>query len=77
MEMRPFFNKGSLWAYPLYATIGGSFGYWLQGVESRQYKLLSDRRQALMDKRARRALEESTTVDPATQADKEGIMATV
>ncbi|EOD48513.1 NADH:ubiquinone oxidoreductase kD subunit [Neofusicoccum parvum] len=58
MEMRPFFNKGSLWAYPLYATIGGSFGYWLQGVETRQYKLLADRKDALLEKRARRQAQE-------------------
>ncbi|ORY17139.1 hypothetical protein BCR34DRAFT_597222 [Clohesyomyces aquaticus] len=54
IEMRPFFNKESLWVYPVYASIGGSFGYWLMGVEGRQYKLLSDRRDSLLEKRARR-----------------------
>jgi hypothetical protein len=52
--MRPLFNKESLWVYPVYASIGGSFGYWLMGVEHRQYKMLSDRRDALLEKRARR-----------------------
>lgn len=52
--MRPFFNKESLWAYPLFAAVGGSFGYWLTGVESRQMKLLAERRQNLLDKRRRR-----------------------
>jgi hypothetical protein len=54
MEMRPLFNKSSLYVYPIYATIGGTFGFWLQGIESRQLKLLSDRRDALLEKRRRR-----------------------
>jgi hypothetical protein len=53
IEMRPLFNKESLWVYPIYASIGGSFGYWLMGVEQRQFKLLSDRRDSLLAKRAR------------------------
>lgn len=53
--MRPFFNRGSLWAYPLFAAVGGSFGYWLTGVESRQTQLLTDRRDKLLEKRRRRA----------------------
>lgn len=52
--MRPLFNRESLWVYPVYAGIGGGFGYWLMGVEQRQYKLLADRRDALLEKRARR-----------------------
>lgn len=54
MEMRPLFYKTELYVYPIYATIGGSFGYWLQGVESRQMKLLSERRDILLEKRRRR-----------------------
>jgi len=53
--MRPLFNRSSLWVYPVYASIGGSVGYWLSGVESRQINFLSQRREALMDKRRRRA----------------------
>jgi len=59
MEMRPLFNKSSLYVYPIYATIGGSFGYWLQGVESRQMKLLTDRRDILLEKRRRRDAREA------------------
>jgi hypothetical protein len=55
IEMRPFFYKKGLWAYPLYATIGGGFGYWLQGVSERQNKLLEDRKETLLEKRRRRA----------------------
>ena len=55
IEMRPFFNRQSLWAYPVFAAAGGSFGYWLTGVEGRQMKLLADRRNNLLDKRRRRA----------------------
>lgn len=53
--MRPLFNRSSLWVYPLFATVGGSFGYWLEGVESRQLKILSERKDLLLEKRRRRA----------------------
>ncbi|KAK3213606.1 hypothetical protein GRF29_28g453393 [Pseudopithomyces chartarum] len=54
IEMRPLFNRESLWVYPVFAGIGGSFGYWLMGVEQRQWRVLADRRDALLEKRARR-----------------------
>jgi hypothetical protein len=57
--MRPFFNRGSLWAYPLYGGIGASFGYWLMGVDERQQAVLGARRQSLLEKRARRAEREA------------------
>lgn len=52
--MRPIFAKEALWAYPLFAGVGGSFGYWLQGVEDRQLKVLAQRREAILEKRRRR-----------------------
>jgi len=55
LEMRPFLNKESLWAYPVFAGAGASFGYWLQGVDDRQQTILAARRQSLLEKRARRA----------------------
>ncbi|OQE23852.1 hypothetical protein PENSTE_c008G06524 [Penicillium steckii] len=54
IEMRPMFCKDALWAYPLFASVGGSFGYWLQGVEQRQLKMLAQRREAILEKRRRR-----------------------
>lgn len=60
--MRPFFNKESLWAYPIFAAGGGSFGYWLTGVESRQLKLLAERRNNLLEKRKRRAEREGAMI---------------
>lgn len=54
LEMRPFFNKESLWVWPVFAGSGASFGYWLQGVDDRQQKILNQRKQRLLDKRARR-----------------------
>ena len=57
--MRPLFGKESIWAYPLFATVGGSFGYWLEGVESRQLKMLAERKEMLLEKRRRRAEQES------------------
>jgi hypothetical protein len=52
--MRPLLGKESLWAYPLFAGVGGSFGYWIQGVESRQLKMLAERREAILEKRRKR-----------------------
>jgi hypothetical protein len=66
MEMRPLFNKESLWAYPVYAAVGGSVGYWLQGVEDRQTKLLAARRERLLEKRRlAKARAEGGAVDAA------------
>lgn len=55
IEMRPFFNRSSLWAYPVYALGGASFGNWLQGVDDRQAAQLGERKRALLEKRARKA----------------------
>ncbi|KAH7165935.1 hypothetical protein EDB81DRAFT_878295 [Dactylonectria macrodidyma] len=55
IEMRPFFNRSSLWAYPVYAAGGASFGYWLQGVDDRQTATLTERKAYLLEKRARKA----------------------
>jgi hypothetical protein len=52
--MRPLLTKEALWVYPLFAGVGGSFGYWLQGVENRQLKILAERRTSLLEKRRRR-----------------------
>ena len=54
IEMRPFFQRGTLWVYTLFAGIGGSFGYWMKGVEDRQTKMLEQRKQILIEKRRRR-----------------------
>ncbi|RMD40605.1 hypothetical protein DV735_g4543, partial [Chaetothyriales sp. CBS 134920] len=59
LEMRPFFQRGGLWVYPIYAGVGGSFGYWLQGVEYRQVKLLQQRKEILIERRRRRAQREA------------------
>ncbi|KAL9090330.1 MAG: hypothetical protein Q9165_005364 [Trypethelium subeluteriae] len=55
LEMRPFFTRDTMWAYPIFAGVGGAFGYWLQGVEERQFQILTDRRDSLLEKRRRRA----------------------
>jgi hypothetical protein len=57
--MRPFFNRKSLWAYPVFGAVGASFGYWLQGVDERQTKMLRERKEAILEKRARRAEREA------------------
>ncbi|KAF2103985.1 NADH-ubiquinone oxidoreductase 14 kDa subunit [Rhizodiscina lignyota] len=55
IEMRPLFATKSLWVYPAYASVGGIFGYWLQGMETSQMKILHDRRDKLLEKRRRQA----------------------
>lgn len=60
--MRPFFNRGSLWAYPIFAGVGGSFGYWLQGVDQRQSSLLHERKAVIIEKRAKRAAREANAI---------------
>ena len=59
IEMRPFFNRGSLWGYPLFAAVGGSFGYWMEGVTQQQLRVLSQRKESLLEKRRRRAEREA------------------
>ena len=66
--MRPLLNKESLWAYPLFAAAGGSFGYWLTGVETRQNAILLERKNSLLEKRRRRAEREGTTVEAGIAA---------
>lgn len=63
IEMRPVFNKESLWVYPIFTGVGASFGYWLQGVEQRQQTILGARRASLLEKRARRAQREAEGAD--------------
>lgn len=73
IEMRPFFNKESLWVYPLFAGVGGSFGYWMQGVESRQLAILAERKAGLLEKRKRRAEREANGESAAVE--ESGILA--
>ncbi|KAL4875361.1 hypothetical protein BJY04DRAFT_202288 [Aspergillus karnatakaensis] len=54
IEMRPLLARESLWVYPLFAGVGGSFGYWLHGVEQRQLAILAQQKQAILEKRRRR-----------------------
>jgi len=63
LEMRPLFNKESLWVYPIFAGTGASFGYWMQGVEGRQIAVLEARKKSLLEKRARRAIREAAEAE--------------
>ena len=67
IEMRPFFQRGALWVYPLFASIGGSFGYWLKGVEDRQLKMLAQRKELVIEKRRRRAEREGKASDGGSE----------
>ncbi len=64
--MQPIIHKNTLWAYPVFAACGASFGYWMQGVDERQTAVLSERKQAILEKRARRAQREQQDAATAT-----------
>ena len=66
--MRPFFNKESLWVYPIYMLGGASFGYWLQGVDERQNATLKDRKERLLEKRARKAQRDAAATAAAGES---------
>ena len=53
--MRPLFNRQSLWVWPIFGGSGAVFGYWLEGVGQRQKDILGERRNRLLEKRARQA----------------------
>ncbi|KAI4205139.1 MAG: hypothetical protein LQ348_001201 [Seirophora lacunosa] len=59
IEMRPLLARESLWVYPIFAGVGGSFGYWMSGVERRHVEVLADRKNRLLEKRKRRAEREA------------------
>ena len=71
--MRPLFGRSYLWTYPVYAAVGGSFGYWLTGVEGRQMAVLEERKQRLLEKRAKR---ENVRLGTPSQLLEESQMAT-
>jgi len=73
--MRPFFHKEGLWTYPVYAGIGASFGYWLNGVEDRQMRILADTRDRLLEKRRRRAERDAINSGTTAQKEEEGLFA--
>ncbi|TKX22034.1 hypothetical protein C1H76_5667 [Elsinoe australis] len=55
IQMRPFFNKEALWAFPAYGGVGAAFGYWLKGVDDNQNRILAEQRERLIERRRRRA----------------------
>ena len=71
IEMRPFFNKSSLWVYPVYAAGGASFGYWLQGVDDRQTATLTERKGMLLEKRRRKAEKDAVAAGAAPSQEAE------
>ena len=70
IERRRILGASTLWGYPVFAAIGASFGYWVQGVEVKQDAMLQERKQAILEKRARRAakLQEAGQIEPEAAA---------
>ncbi|KAL9012183.1 MAG: hypothetical protein Q9173_003034 [Seirophora scorigena] len=76
IEMRPLLARESLWVYPIFAGLGGSFGYWLTGVERQQVEVLADRRNRLLEKRKRRAEREAAAAgEQGNRSEEGGILA--
>ena len=63
IEMRPFMTKKAWLGFPIFAAVGGSFGYWLEGVDKRQQELLAERKASIVEKRARRAAREAAQTE--------------
>lgn len=75
IEMRPFFRRDCLWAYPLYAGVGASFGLWLKGVEDKQVRILAETKARLLEKRRRRAEQGALYQGTPSQKDDESLFA--
>jgi hypothetical protein len=56
--MRPAFQRSTIIGYPIFMSISAAFGYYLQGVEASQKAILEERKQKLLEKRARMAARE-------------------
>lgn len=70
------FTRNTAWAYPLFGGIGASFGYWLQGVEERQLRILQDTKESLLAKRRRRAERDGgVNIGTDYQKNEEGLFA--
>lgn len=73
--MRPFFSRENWLIYPIYGSVGASFGYWLQGIEQRQMRYLADTRERLLEKRRRRAAREGgSDIGSRAQLEDESIL---
>jgi hypothetical protein len=68
--MRPLFLRQSLWVYPLFGSVGASFGYWLDGIDKKQTAILEERKKSILEKRARRSEKEIGTATGAIQVQQ-------
>ncbi|CAN8095381.1 unnamed protein product [Discula destructiva] len=67
LQMTHPLQRKMLWGYPVFASCGAGFGYWLQTVDQKQVAMLEERKQSILEKRARRAARESEAAGvPAT-----------
>jgi hypothetical protein len=74
--MRPLISTHSrMWLYPLYATIGGGVGYWLEGVQWRQDKVMAQKKELLLEKRRRRLERDQAGKREGASAEEEVILA--
>jgi hypothetical protein len=74
--MRPLVGANSrMWLYPLYATIGGGVGYWLEGVQLRQNTVLAAKKEMLLEKRRRRLTREEAAKSGTSNSEEEVLVA--
>ncbi|KAI3390996.1 hypothetical protein diail_8278 [Diaporthe ilicicola] len=65
LQQIPITTRSLLWAYPVFAGCGASFGYWLETVDQKQTAMISERKDSILAKRARRAAREAEAVEGA------------
>ncbi|TGZ85380.1 hypothetical protein EX30DRAFT_337746 [Ascodesmis nigricans] len=53
IERRPLFASHTWKPYPVFMIVSMVFGHYIDGLESRQFDLLEERKQKLMAKRLR------------------------
>ena len=59
IEMRPLFSHRTWTGYPIFMAVSMTFGYYIEGVEDRQFEMMEERKQKLLAKRARQAEREA------------------
>ena len=68
IEQQALFARHNWVGYPIYMSISGACGYYLEGVEDRQHDILQERKKMLIAKRARQAERDAAASESAVHA---------
>jgi hypothetical protein len=58
--MRPLFQRSTIIGYPIFASVSGALGYYLEDMGTRQAAILEERKAQLLAKRARQQKRETS-----------------